>query len=1211
MSEQDIPEYIIKGIEKAIEISKKCKNEDENPRPKVGAVLIKDENIIETAYRGEMGEGDHAEFTLLQKKTELTNFEDTILITTLEPCNSRSRNKTSCVEWIIKAGIKEVWIGLEDPNPDITNKGTILLRDKGITVQRFSHKYVEQVRVLCKPFWDFQLGRFRHDAMAISQKIKVESKFKEAIKEVRVKFRPYLDHCIDLEDFIDCLDERIPLIKDYNLFNFSLEAKEVSEKNFLFNILDYQSSPSQFNFGTFFRELINENKRLVILKGSSGIGKSRLLKYLEHFYASEMLKKEEAKIPILIDLSYWDQRNSIYQSCKEKIFNQISITESELKSLLKENKFIILMDAFNEIKREERIKFLKDLTKFKNFYSDTNIIISMTPDTEFSFMNGKLTNLWMFPIKLEKFKSHFEKLELPIEFDEFLTQIKGYNLNELIQIPLFLNYSLVYLKNQNTLPSSKYEIINNLLKDYFEVFLKRKYNFDSIISSRPIWQETLENLSFYMHVRLEDNKIKSDDLMKLFSDSIENYSIGSLSYLELNINDLIEFFINYNVLKFENDYYKFTHDILFEYYSGLKLAESINNNKKLDIKRDIFHQYNLKNSLVIAFPLINNKKFISRCKKRNKFIYIEGILEKNHITDDDKTFATDFLLKKIDTDYYYFQKLVYPLIIKLLKFSHQKEDILIEIIENTKARRFKGKALLKLGSLKSNKAKQYLLTFKGDPSLICYRGVALCAFEDKATQEFLVNGLGSEWYGTDYPSMIAQGLLKLQKKNKLVETVFEKIFGLFISPPEKLKFSFKDTKEYKEAYLISHSLRKGLRHLLIEKNNSNLISQLIGVLDFEKFNYLSIIDVIGRILDEPNYKNIITMVFNDDLDIKIKIPLIEVVKRASYKLDFKCVINFLENLPTQIEDRQVEIYYSRIIELLSIEKRFINYNQNKLIEVLRKTLYLGPTIQRSVVKAIIKINPSYFFEEKNKISPIYYGAYEEILNVIKKHKMDEFKQSLIENAKKCIPNWMYGTNKAFHNFYLFFKILDVLMAIDGYSEVKELFWEFLNQIDNWENVNHVPFVILNNFENSDKMLFIKKIYHGYSQKSKKKNNFSPSIFIGSIQPFDSDEFIDLNLQILKEYAISDYLLADKAVKNLIYLNPVNKSKEIFDVYTNGVHDHLIPLMLRLISAIMPNKSLKINKRYLKSEDWLIKNTAFDEIHKIYSIKNELWYNDEE
>ena len=1211
MSGQNIPEYIIRGIEKAIEISKNCINEDENPRPKVGAVLIKDEYIIETAYRGEIEEGDHAEFTLLQKKTELTNFEDTILITTLEPCTSRSHLKLSCAEWIIRSGIKEVWIGLEDPNPDITNRGAILLRDKGIAVERFPHKYVEQIRVLCKPFWDFQMNKYRHDAMAIPQNIKVESKFKETIQEVGEKFRPYLDHCIDQEDYIDCLGEKIPLVKDYNLFNFSLEAKDISEKRFLFNNIYYQSSSSQFNFETFFKELLKENKRCVILRGSSGIGKSRLLKYLERFYASEMLTKEEAKIPILIDLNYWSQRKSIFESFIEKIFNQISITEAELNSLLKENKFIILMDAFNEIKLEERTDFLKDLTHFKDFSPDTNIIISMTPNTEFGFMDGDLTNLWMFPIKLENFKSLYESLGLSLDFDEFLTHIKGYNLNELIQIPLFLNFSLVYLKNQQTLPSSKYEIIDNLLKDYFEVFLRRKYTFDSIIGSRPIWQETLEKLSFYMHVKLEDNKIKSEDLLKLFSDSIENYNTGSLSYLKLHISDLIEFFINYNVLKFENDYYKFTHDILFEYYCGLRLAKIINNNKKLGIKRNIFHQYNLKNSLVIAFPLINNKKYINKCKKRNKFIFIEGNLQKDLITGDENTFAEEFLLKKIDTEYFYLQKLVYPLIITLLKFSNRKEDILIMIIENVKAQRFKEEALLKLGSLKSIKAKEYLLDFKGAQSSIRYRDVALCAFDDKATQEFLINELGSVWHGTDYPSMMGQGLLKLQKQDKLEETVFEEVLRLFISPPEKLKFNFQDRKEYKDAYSIAHSLREGLRHILIERNDPNIIPQLIKVLDFEKFNYRSIIDVIERILDEPNYRKIFTMVFNDDLDIKIKIPLIEVVKRALYKLDFHHIINFIEDIPNQIEDRHLEIYYSDIIELLCIEERFINFNKNKVIEILRKIMYYGPIIQTSVVKVINKISPMYFFEDDNRITPIYYRAYEEILNMIKNHKMEKYKQILIENAKKCIPHWMQGANKSFHNFFLFFKILDVLMVIDGYPEVKGLLGEFLNQIDNWENINHVGFEILNKFENSDKMQFIKKIYNGYSQISKEEKNFSPSIFIGSIHPFESDEFLDFNLQILKEHAISDDLLAEEVVRNLIHLNPVNNSREIFDVYTTGVHQRLIPPMLRLISTIMPKKSLKINKRYLKSEDWLIKNTAFDEIHKIYSKENELWYNNEE
>ena len=36
--------------------------------PKVGALLIKPDGTIETAFRGELRHGDHAEFTLLERK---------------------------------------------------------------------------------------------------------------------------------------------------------------------------------------------------------------------------------------------------------------------------------------------------------------------------------------------------------------------------------------------------------------------------------------------------------------------------------------------------------------------------------------------------------------------------------------------------------------------------------------------------------------------------------------------------------------------------------------------------------------------------------------------------------------------------------------------------------------------------------------------------------------------------------------------------------------------------------------------------------------------------------------------------------------------------------------------------------------------------------------------------------------------------------------
>ncbi len=52
----------------AIEEAKRSRSEDPRAHPKVGAVVVKEGVVLGRAHRGELGEGDHAEYTLLEKK---------------------------------------------------------------------------------------------------------------------------------------------------------------------------------------------------------------------------------------------------------------------------------------------------------------------------------------------------------------------------------------------------------------------------------------------------------------------------------------------------------------------------------------------------------------------------------------------------------------------------------------------------------------------------------------------------------------------------------------------------------------------------------------------------------------------------------------------------------------------------------------------------------------------------------------------------------------------------------------------------------------------------------------------------------------------------------------------------------------------------------------------------------------------------------------
>lgn len=79
--------------------------------PKVGAVLATlDGEVIEIAHRGELRTGDHAEFTVLERKCRNRKVEGYILFATLEPCapGARSEPKLSCAERISNGRIKKV-----------------------------------------------------------------------------------------------------------------------------------------------------------------------------------------------------------------------------------------------------------------------------------------------------------------------------------------------------------------------------------------------------------------------------------------------------------------------------------------------------------------------------------------------------------------------------------------------------------------------------------------------------------------------------------------------------------------------------------------------------------------------------------------------------------------------------------------------------------------------------------------------------------------------------------------------------------------------------------------------------------------------------------------------------------------------------------------------------------------------------------------------
>ncbi|BAZ69071.1 riboflavin biosynthesis protein RibD [Fischerella sp. NIES-4106] len=101
-----------------------------SPNPMVGAVIVKDGEIIGEGFHPRAGE-PHAEVFAL--KAAGVNAHGATIYVSLEPCNHYGRTPP-CSEALVAAGVAKVVVGMVDPNPLVGGGGIAKLRAAGIEV---------------------------------------------------------------------------------------------------------------------------------------------------------------------------------------------------------------------------------------------------------------------------------------------------------------------------------------------------------------------------------------------------------------------------------------------------------------------------------------------------------------------------------------------------------------------------------------------------------------------------------------------------------------------------------------------------------------------------------------------------------------------------------------------------------------------------------------------------------------------------------------------------------------------------------------------------------------------------------------------------------------------------------------------------------------------------------------------------------------------
>jgi diaminohydroxyphosphoribosylaminopyrimidine deaminase / 5-amino-6-(5-phosphoribosylamino)uracil reductase len=137
-------------LRRALELAERGR-ERVSPNPLVGAVVVRDGEIVGEGFHAELG-GLHAERAALADCRERGNDPaGATMYVTLEPCAHEGR-QPPCAEAVLEAGVGRVVIASDDPSEKAAGRGPGILRDGGVEVVFAAGAEAAAARLLNQPF---------------------------------------------------------------------------------------------------------------------------------------------------------------------------------------------------------------------------------------------------------------------------------------------------------------------------------------------------------------------------------------------------------------------------------------------------------------------------------------------------------------------------------------------------------------------------------------------------------------------------------------------------------------------------------------------------------------------------------------------------------------------------------------------------------------------------------------------------------------------------------------------------------------------------------------------------------------------------------------------------------------------------------------------------------------------------------------------------
>jgi diaminohydroxyphosphoribosylaminopyrimidine deaminase/5-amino-6-(5-phosphoribosylamino)uracil reductase len=122
-----------------------------SPNPLVGAVIVRDGEVVGEGFHAELGELHAERAALADCRERGQDPAGATMYVTLEPCAHQGR-QPPCVDAILEAGIERVVIASDDPSEKAAGRGPGMLRDGEVKVELAAGEEATAARLLNQPF---------------------------------------------------------------------------------------------------------------------------------------------------------------------------------------------------------------------------------------------------------------------------------------------------------------------------------------------------------------------------------------------------------------------------------------------------------------------------------------------------------------------------------------------------------------------------------------------------------------------------------------------------------------------------------------------------------------------------------------------------------------------------------------------------------------------------------------------------------------------------------------------------------------------------------------------------------------------------------------------------------------------------------------------------------------------------------------------------